>query len=78
MLVLTAQLPFSAKLSNDTPSPPPKKSSSLEREYLRLSEVESLIVAARHFGRHGIRDSVMILLMFRHGLRSAELVSLKW
>lgn len=78
MLVLTAQLPFSAKLSNDTPSPPPKKSSSLEREYLRLSEVESLIVAARHFGRHGIRDSAMILLMFRHGLRSAELVSLKW
>jgi integrase len=28
--------------------------------------------------RHGHRDSTMILLAFRHGLRSSELCSLRW
>lgn len=70
----TAQLPFSAKIF----SPPPKKESSREREYLRPSEVEALIRAAQKVGRHGVRDGAIILLMFRHGLRTAELVTLKW
>ncbi len=77
MLLLIAQLLFSAKLFSHSP-PPPKKSSEREREYLRPSEVESLMAAARQIGRHGIRDAAMILLMFRHGLRTAELVALKW
>ncbi len=34
--------------------------------------------AAKTVGRHGVRDAAMILLMFRHGLRTAELVALKW
>ena len=34
--------------------------------------------AAKKVGRHGVRDAAIILLMFRHGLRSAELVALKW
>ena len=34
--------------------------------------------AAKTVGRHRVRDRAMILLMFRHGLRSAELVALKW
>lgn len=55
-----------------------KKVSTGEREYLRPDEVEALIKAARHVGRHRVRDAAMILLMFRHGLRSAELVALKW
>lgn len=42
------------------------------------SEVELMIRVARKIGRHGIRDSGIILLMFRHGLRTAELVALKW
>lgn len=33
---------------------------------------------AKKVGRHGVRDAAIILLMFRHGLRSAELVALKW
>ena len=71
----TAPRSFSAKFF----SPPPmKKISTGEREYLRLDEVEALIKAARHVGRHRVRDAAMILLMFRHGLRSAELVALKW
>lgn len=77
MLFLIAQLPFSAKLSSHS-LPPPKKSSGREREYLHPSEVESLIAVAHKIGRHGIRDAAMILLMFRHGLRTAELVALKW
>jgi type 1 fimbriae regulatory protein FimB len=37
-----------------------------------------MIHAARKVGRHRVRDSAIILLMFRHGLRTAELVALKW
>lgn len=66
---------FSAKLLN---SPPIKQPNSGEREYLRPSEVSALIKAAKGTGRHGVRDGAMILLMFRHGLRTAELVALKW
>ena len=73
MLQTTAQLPFSAKFS-----PPPKKTSTKERKYLRPPEVEATIRAAKKVGRHGIRDGGIILLMFRHGLRTAELVALKW
>jgi len=77
MLFFTIQLLFSAKLFSLSP-PPPKKSSTREREYLRLSEVKAMISAAKKVGRHGVRDSAIILLMFRHGLRTAELVALKW
>lgn len=73
MLQTTAQLPFSAKFS-----PPPKKPSTRERKYLRSPEVKAMIRAAKKVGRHGIRDGGIILLMFRHGLRTAELVALKW
>ena len=73
MLQITAQLPFSAKFF-----PPPKKPSTREREYLRSPEVKAIIRAAKKVGRHGIRDGAIILLMFRHGLRTAELVALKW
>ncbi len=74
--MVTDQVPFSAKLTRSTP--PPKQSSERHREYLRPSEVEAMISAARKVGRHGVRDSAIILLMFRHGLRTAELVALKW
>jgi type 1 fimbriae regulatory protein FimB/type 1 fimbriae regulatory protein FimE len=47
------------------------------REYLTEAEVERLINAAKA-NRHGQRDTAMILLAFRHGLRAAELVDLRW
>lgn len=75
MLQATAPGSFSAKFKN---SPPIKQSLSREREYLRPSEVEALIKAAKGVGRNRVRDGAMILLMFRHGLRTAELVALKW
>ena len=36
-----------------------------------------MIRAAKKVGRHDIRDGAIILLMFRHGLRTSELVTLK-
>ncbi len=74
MFILLPQLLFSVKLT----VPPPKRQSEQEREHLRLDEVEGMIQAAKKLGRHGVRDAAIILLMFRHGLRTAELVALKW
>jgi type 1 fimbriae regulatory protein FimB/type 1 fimbriae regulatory protein FimE len=71
------QLPFSAKSVSRSP-PPVKVARQRDRECLRSSEVEAMLRAAHSFGRHGVRDAAIILLMFRHGLRTAELVALKW
>jgi type 1 fimbriae regulatory protein FimB/type 1 fimbriae regulatory protein FimE len=64
---------------------PPKRSRNdrkycdvREREYLFEDEVDAMIKAARKVGRHGHRDSTLILIAFRHGLRVSELVNLKW
>jgi len=48
-----------------------------QREYLTPSEVEKLIKAAG-WNRHGHRDTTMVLVCYRHGLRVSELVSLEW
>ena len=71
---------FSAKLSAERrPAPPRKqKQSPAVRDYLRPEEVEAMIQAARKTGRHPLRDAAIILLMFRHGLRTAELIALRW
>src|SRR5579863_10235752 len=47
------------------------------REHLTEREVEKLVGAARG-NRHGARDSAMILITFRHGLRASELCELQW
>jgi integrase len=47
------------------------------REYLTDAEVERLTEAAKG-NRHGQRDATMILLAYRHGFRSSELVDLRW
>ncbi len=47
------------------------------REYLTEQEIEALMAAARQ-NRHGHRDATMILVTFRHGLRAAEAVDLRW
>ncbi len=48
------------------------------REYLTNKEVVALMDAARKTGRHGHRDATLILLAYRHALRVAELVALRW
>jgi integrase len=49
------------------------------REHLLPGEVEQLIEAARkRGGRYGHRDHTLLLLMYRHGLRAAEIAALRW
>lgn len=48
------------------------------RKYLRQDEVTRLIAAAGSVGRHRHRDATLILMMFRHGLRVSEALSLTW
>jgi type 1 fimbriae regulatory protein FimB/type 1 fimbriae regulatory protein FimE len=48
------------------------------REYLTPEEVEQLLRAARRQGRYKQRNATLMLLMYRHGLRVAELVRLRW
>jgi integrase len=47
------------------------------REHLTEREIEKLIESAKR-NRWGQRDSTMILIAFRHGLRASELCSLQW
>ena len=63
-----------------TKAAPPRKrpnAAARSREYLTPAEVDRLREAAAKRGRHGSRDSTMILLAFRHGLRVSELVALR-
>jgi type 1 fimbriae regulatory protein FimB/type 1 fimbriae regulatory protein FimE len=60
-------------------SRPPRRQRNAQvraREYLTDAEVERLIEAAKN-NRWGHRDATMILLAYRHGLRVAELVTLR-
>ncbi len=70
-----------AKKSN---SPPQKTSRNnrtylevRDREYLFEEEVKAMIQVAFK-GRWGHRDSTLILMGYRHGLRISELVNLRW
>ncbi|CAK0757438.1 Integrase [Gammaproteobacteria bacterium] len=47
------------------------------REFLTEAEVNALQKAA-NAGRCGLRNSTMVMIAFRHGLRVSELTSLKW
>ena len=47
------------------------------REHLTEAEVEKLMNATKN-NRHGHRDSTMILVGYRHGLRASELTGLRW
>lgn len=80
MSVSPRQRSFSAKSkSKPRPAPPRKqKQDPAVREYLRPDEVDAMVQAVRKSGRHRVRDAAIILMMFRHGLRTAELVALRW
>jgi integrase len=55
-----------------------KNTSYRSREHLTIDEVNELIHAAGCRGRHKHRDSILLLMMFRHGLRVSEACDLKW
>ena len=59
---------------------PPRRKPNAElrtREFLTEPEIERLLKAAKG-NRWGPRDAAMILIAYRHGLRAAELVDLRW
>jgi site-specific recombinase XerD len=70
---------FSAKSQPTSFHPPPRKKrhDPAVRDYLRPDEVDAMVQAARKSGRHRVRDAAIIVMMFRHGLRTAELVALR-
>lgn len=74
------QTSFSAKLV-PVRSTPPLKPNNIERrcrEYLTPVEVKQLVAVAKRAGRYGERDSLLILLTYRHALRVGEVVDLRW
>jgi type 1 fimbriae regulatory protein FimB/type 1 fimbriae regulatory protein FimE len=71
------QTPISEKLKKKPPRKP-KNADRRSREYLTDTEIETLRKAARSLGRHGMRNDALIFIMFRHGLRVSEIISLGW
>ncbi len=60
-------------------APPRRKPNhkSRSREYLTPTEMEALMESATS-GRYGHRDRTLLLMMYRHGLRVSEAISLRW
>ena len=56
----------------------PKNIDRRSREYLRPNEVKRLIAAAKSVGRNQLRDELLLLMMYRHGLRVNEALRLRW
>lgn len=77
MLTTLTQTSFCAK-SRRKPPGKPRNRDRRTREYLTPAEVDRLIAAAKKVGRHPHRDSTLILISYRHGLRVSELLSLRW
>jgi type 1 fimbriae regulatory protein FimB/type 1 fimbriae regulatory protein FimE len=68
---------FGAVVYANKPPRKPRNAEVRSREHLTEAEVERLIKAAGD-NRQGHRDATMILVTFRHGLRTAEVTRLKW
>jgi integrase len=74
---LAAPLTVNGTVATRTPPRRRKNAEVRVREYLTEAEVNRLITAAG-FNRYAYRDTAMILLAYRHGLRASELVGLRW
>ena len=60
---------------------PPRRTNNKhtrEHEWITYDEFKTIRDAAAKVGRHRHRDSLMIAMAFRHGLRATELVHLSW
>src|SRR3954468_21829485 len=73
----TAPTTTPAPQNGAVPPRPVPQAQRRPREYLTPKKVERLIAAARD-NRHGHRDTTMIHVAYRHGLRVSELCALRW
>jgi type 1 fimbriae regulatory protein FimB/type 1 fimbriae regulatory protein FimE len=77
----SSQTPFSAKSKRrrqNLPPTKPKNEDVRSREYLTPAEAKLIRDTAKHLGRHGFRDWVLLMMLYRHGLRVGEVVGMKW
>ena len=58
--------------------PPRRQKDTRPRKHLTPAEVTALLRAARKSGRYRLRDEALVMIAYRHGLRAAELVNLRW
>jgi integrase len=61
-----------------TPRSSEQKPKVEKRLHLRPDEAQRLIEAAGKRGRYPFRDRVLVRMTYRHGLRAAEAVGLRW
>lgn len=75
------------QLSKVGKTDPPKRESPNKRKYSEVRSREHLLpeeveamrdAIKKNGGRHAYRDSTLILIMYRHGLRVEEAANLKW
>jgi integrase len=48
------------------------------RDYLTEQEIRLLVDAAKESGRYGQRDALLLTMLYRHGLRTQELITMTW
>ena len=70
--------PNGQKVKSDAAASPDVATDAHERgkDFLSESELAGLLDAAKA-GRHGVRDHLLLLVMFRHGLRVSEAVAFR-
>lgn len=76
MLKLVSQQSF----CDESKKSPPGRGKNVDlrsREYLTSDEIKTLRAAVRE-NRYPLRDSLIILMLYKHGLRVSELVGLRW
>jgi type 1 fimbriae regulatory protein FimB/type 1 fimbriae regulatory protein FimE len=72
------QQSFSVKRLKSPPVRQPNQATRT-REHLTPDEVERLMTAARQAGgRLAERDTLLIMMAYRHGLRASELAGMRW